>query len=156
MPTAIILIDPYNDFLHPKGKLTGLLAASLAENDTIVHLKQMVAAAREHKIPIYYGLHQQVKPGFLAGWTHPTEAQLSQKENVAFEEGSWGVEMYEGLAPELANGDVIVSKHWCSRYVSICDERGNDSDGTLSVRSRTPTWTINFTRERLLMSSSAV
>ena len=38
--------------------------------------------------------------------------QVSQKKNVAFEEGSWGVEIYEGLEPDVVgNGDVVVSKH---------------------------------------------
>lgn len=48
--------------------------------------------------------------------------QESQKQNVAFEEGSWGVEMYEGLAPDLDNGDVIVSKHWSSRHAQFMIE----------------------------------
>jgi len=107
-------MDPYNDFLHPEGKLNGLLAESMKETDTIVHLKELVAAARAHKLPIYYGLHQQVKPEFLAGWNHATPLQESQKERKAFEEGTWGVEIYEGLEPDLRNGDVVVSKHWSS------------------------------------------
>ena len=119
--TAIIIIDPYNDFLHPKGKLNGLLADSLKETDTIAHLKELVTAARLHRIPIYYGLHQQCKAGFLAGWNHATPLQKSQKENVAFEEGSWGVEIYEGLEPRVENGDVVVSKHWSSRSVLVLD-----------------------------------
>jgi nicotinamidase-related amidase len=114
--TAIIIIDPYNDFLHPQGKLNPLLADSLKETDAITHLKELVTAARLHKIPIYYGLHQQCKAGFIAGWNHATPMQKSQKENVAFEEGSWGVDIYEGLEPSLENGDVVVSKHWSSRY----------------------------------------
>jgi nicotinamidase-related amidase len=115
MPTAILLIDPYNDFLHPKGKLNDLLAASLAETNTIAHLHDLVSAARTRKLPIYYGLHQQVKAGFLAGWTHPTGMQKSQGVSKAFEEGSWGVEILEGLEPKVEEGDVVVSKHWCSR-----------------------------------------
>jgi nicotinamidase-related amidase len=113
--TAVVIIDPYNDFLHPKGKLNGMLADSIKETDTITHLKALVAAARANKIPIYYGLHQQCRPGFLAGWNHATPMQESQKQNVAFEEGSWGVDIYEGLEPDLKNGDVVVSKHWSSR-----------------------------------------
>jgi len=115
--TAVIIIDPYNDFLHPSGKLHGLLSESLTETDTITHLKEMVSAARSHNLPIYYGLHQQVRPGFLAGWKHATEMQKIQKENVAFEEGTWGVEILEGLQPQVENGDVVVSKHWSSRSV---------------------------------------
>jgi nicotinamidase-related amidase len=134
--TAIIIIDPYNDFLHPKGKLNGLLADSLKETDTITHLNELVTAARLHKIPIYYGLHQQCKPGFIAGWNHATKMQKSQKESVAFEEGSWGVDIYEGLQPNLANGDVVVSKHWSSRFVSLSSVlqfvEGWDTDGNCS------------------------
>ncbi len=58
------------------------------------------------------------KPGFLAGWNHASAQHKSQGKNLAFEEGNWGVEIYEGLEPDvLGNGDVVVSKHWSSRYV---------------------------------------
>lgn len=113
--TAIIIIDPYNDFLHPEGKLNGLLATSLAAKNTITHLHELVAAARKHNIGIFYGLHQQLKPGFIAGWKHATPLQLNQKEHGAFAEGTWGVEIYEGLEPDVEKGDVVVSKHWSSR-----------------------------------------
>ncbi|KAL3419779.1 isochorismatase hydrolase [Phlyctema vagabunda] len=119
--TAIVLIDPYNDFIHPKGILTPLLAASLKETNTVAHLHDLVAAARAHMIPIFYGLHQQTKPGFLAGWQHATQSQLSQKEHNAFAEGTFGVEIYKGLEPSLENGDVVVSKHWGSSSFSNTD-----------------------------------
>lgn len=117
--TAIVIIDPYNDFLHPQGKLNGLLAESLAHKNTITNLQTLVKAARVHNIPIYYGLHQQHKAGFLAGWKHASKLQLSQQNSMAFQEGSWGVEIYEGLEPSVESGDVIVSKHWCSRCVFL-------------------------------------
>lgn len=115
--TAIIITDPYNDFLHPSGKAHGLIAESLEEKDTIKHLQHLVATARIHGIPIYYGLHQQSHLSFLAGWKHATKLQQFQLETKGFEEGSWGVEIFEGLQPDLAKGDVIVNKHWCSRCV---------------------------------------
>jgi nicotinamidase-related amidase len=115
--TAIILIDPYKDFLHPKGKLYPGLAASLAENKTIENFKTLVSVARAHKIPIYYGLHQQHHEGFAAGWKHITALQQAQIDSGSFEEGSFGVEYLEGLEPDIKSGDVVVSKHWSSRYV---------------------------------------
>jgi nicotinamidase-related amidase len=114
--TAVVIIDLYNDFLHPSGKVHSLVSESLKHTDTITHLQEMVKAARAHKIPIYYGLHQQVRPGFLAGWKHSTLMQQSQAKNTAFEEGSFGGKIYEGLEPDLENGDVVFSKHWCSRF----------------------------------------
>jgi nicotinamidase-related amidase len=115
--TAIVLIDPYNDFLHPEGKVNNLVAQSLKDTDSIANLQLLVKTAREHGIPIFYGLHQQHKPGFIAGWKHATHMQESQLSNTAFQEGSWGAEIYEGLQPSIEAGDVVVSKHWCSRYV---------------------------------------
>ncbi|KAK6600112.1 isochorismatase hydrolase [Botrytis cinerea] len=86
--TAIVLIDPYNDFLHPEGKVYPLMAESIADTNTITHLQNLVTTARAQKIPIYYGLHQQTKAGYLAGWKHATLTQQSQKENNVFAEGS--------------------------------------------------------------------
>lgn len=126
--TAIILIDPYNDFLHPNGKLTGMLAESLKETDTITHLKELVAAARAAHIPIYYGLHQQYHVGHFDGWKRMSETHLQIKTGKVFEEGSWGAELYEGLEPQPSNGDVVVSKHWNSRYCRLISRSENVID----------------------------
>jgi nicotinamidase-related amidase len=112
--TAILLIDPYNDFLHPDGKLNSLLNDDLARTNAIKHIKDVVTAARHHQIPIFYGLHQQIRPGFYDGWHHMRKIHISQKEGHAFEEGSWGAQVFEGLEPDLSNKDVVVSKHWSS------------------------------------------
>jgi nicotinamidase-related amidase len=121
-PTAIVLIDLYNDFLHPEGKLFNLLSATLKEHDAIAHLHQIVATARKHHIPIYYGLHQQWKPGFYQGWEHMAHVHHSQEESHAFAEGSWGAQILEGLGPDvLGNGDVVVSKHWNSSSFQSTD-----------------------------------
>jgi len=112
--TAILLIDPYNDFLHPDGKLYPLLAESLKHTDTVSHIFDLLKAARAHKIPIYYGLHQPFKAGNFDGWKHMMAIHTSQQSGHAFEEGSWGGTIYEGMEPKLENGDVVVSKHWSS------------------------------------------
>lgn len=117
--TAILLIDPYNDFIHPDGKLYSLLADSLKETDTISHIFDLLKAARAHKIPVYYGLHQPWKTGNFTGWNHMMAIHSSQNESHAFEEGSWGGTIFEGMEPDLDNGDVVVSKHWTSRRVEV-------------------------------------
>ena len=115
--TAVILIDPYNDFLHPDGKSAGALQANLVAGDTVAHLKQLVTTARAAKIPIYYGLHQQYEEGHYDGWNHMSLSHHGIKARKLFEKGSWGAGFYEGLEPQLSNGDVVVSKHWNSRCV---------------------------------------
>lgn len=113
--TAIVLIDPYNDFLHPNGKLTALLADSLAKSNTIANIKTLLTYARSQKIPVYYGLHQQFNTTQYHEWKHMTAMHESLRDNQMFAEGSWGAEFYEGLEPDFNNGDVVVSKHWNSR-----------------------------------------
>ncbi|KAG0650978.1 putative isochorismatase family [Hyphodiscus hymeniophilus] len=110
--TAILLVDPYNEFIHPEGKMYPAVSASLKEANTVKHLQKMVKAAHSHKIPIYYCLHQQYTPTAFQGWQHPTALQTGQNTNKVFEEGSWGAKVFEGLEPDLNNGDIMVSKHW--------------------------------------------
>jgi nicotinamidase-related amidase len=109
--TAVILIDPYNDFLHPSGKLNPLVATSKPKTPSPTSKTSSPPPALT-TCPSNYGLHQQTRPGSPAGWNHATPLQKSQKESVAFEEGSLGVEIFEGLGPEVKKGDVVVSKHW--------------------------------------------
>lgn len=111
--TAVVLIDPYNDFLHPEGKLTSFLK-DLQARDTIRNMKQLVTKARLHKIPIYYGLHQQWKHDSFNGWRHMTPNNVKQQRVQFFQEGSFGSQIYDGLEPDPDNGDVVVSKHWNS------------------------------------------
>lgn len=118
--TAILLIDPYNDFIHPSGKLYPLLSESLTATSTIPHIFALLAAARANKVPIYYGLHQPYKPSNFAGWKHKKLVHTSQEEGKVFEEGSWGGTIFEGMEPVVGNGDVVVGKHWSSSLVSPC------------------------------------
>ncbi|KAF4466686.1 isochorismatase hydrolase [Fusarium albosuccineum] len=111
--TAVVLIDPYNDFLHPEGKLYGAVKESLLATNTVEHLKELVAAARSAHIPIYYALHQTWDKSTFNGWKH--QSPSAAKRAGGFEAGTWGVEILEGLEADVAgNGDVIVSKHWNS------------------------------------------
>ncbi|KAL4882961.1 Isochorismatase hydrolase [Aspergillus karnatakaensis] len=111
--TALVLIDPLNDFLHPTGKLTSALP-DLATRNTISNLETLVSAARENQIPIFYGLHQQWTPHAYHDWQHMTDSHVKLKESKAFEKGSFGGEIYEGLGPKEEGGDVVVSRHWNS------------------------------------------
>ncbi|RDW64383.1 cysteine hydrolase family protein [Aspergillus mulundensis] len=118
--TAIILIDPYNDFLHPNGKLTPLIQ-DLDERNTIQHLKDVVGIARANQLPIYYGLHQQWAPGRFKDWRHMAPNHVRQEETHYFEDGSFGAQIYKGLEPDPSNGDVVVSKHWNSNSFQNTD-----------------------------------
>ena len=66
--TALLLIDPYNDYIHPSGKIYSLCSASLEATDTLKHMHVLIKAARANRIPIFYCLHQPWKTGNFDGW----------------------------------------------------------------------------------------
>lgn len=111
--TALVLVNPYNDFLHPEGALTPHLL-DLQEKGTVENIRSAVAAARSKGIPIYYSMHQQCNEHTFLGWKHMTPNNLKQKNSQVFKEGSWGAEILQGLEPDPSEGDVVVSRHWNS------------------------------------------
>nr|POF01183.1 hypothetical protein CFP56_21131 [Quercus suber] len=126
--TAIILIDPYNDFLHPNGKLNQSVADSLAESHAVPNLQKLLGFARQHRVPVFYCLHQQTHAHVMHGWQHKNSSLSRLKESQVFEAGSWGAEYFDGMAPDLNNGDVVISKHWNSRFVVVRRWREQASD----------------------------
>ncbi|KAJ5454209.1 Isochorismatase-like protein [Penicillium daleae] len=118
--TAVVLIDPLNDFLHPDGKLYPLVKASLESSNSLKNMKELVAGAREARIPIFYGLHQITKDGTYSGWNHMNPSQIRIKQNAAFSE-EFGGQILKELEPQPSNGDVVVSRHWNSSSFANTD-----------------------------------
>ncbi|KEF60515.1 uncharacterized protein A1O9_02076 [Exophiala aquamarina CBS 119918] len=115
--SALVLIDVYNDFLHPNGKATGALSESLKDSNTIKHLEEALQSARKHNVPIYYSLHQQYHDGKYAGFERWNAMLESIQQTRGFELGSWGAEVYASLEPKSEKGDTVISKHWNQRLV---------------------------------------
>jgi nicotinamidase-related amidase len=86
--TAVVLVDPYNEFLHPEGKLYPLVSESLKDTETVKHMHELINTARSFNIPIYYGLHQQYEEGVYDGWHHVTASQLRNQKLGAYVKGS--------------------------------------------------------------------
>jgi isochorismate hydrolase len=135
--TALLLIDPYNDFLHPKGKAYPALAESLHHTQTIPHLLSLVKTVRNAQIPIFYCLHQQSHPDQYKDWQFMTKSQHGLEKRKVFEEGSWGAQIFEGLEPDPKNGDVVVAKHWNSRLESFYSRRAFDLCVTMLIKGCT-------------------
>lgn len=114
---ALIVIDPLNDFIHPEGKLYGHLKESIEATDTVKNLIKLIQAARRLQMPIYYSLHQPYSKECFKGWNHMKESHRVIQFSKVFDLGSWGAEIYQGLEPDFKNGDVVVSRHWNSRYL---------------------------------------
>jgi len=112
--TGLLLVDPYNDFLHEKGKLHGAAKAIIDEVGMMAHLREIVAAARAAGIRIFYVPHHRAAPGDFAGWRHVTPYQRGGHDLQVFAAGSWGAEWHPDFQPQA--GDVMAKEHWSSGF----------------------------------------
>ena len=77
--TAVLLIDPLNDFLHPEGKLFPALKESIDATDTVDNLQKFVKVARSKKIPILYCQHKLYEEGQFEHWNHMSKEASEQR-----------------------------------------------------------------------------
>ena len=115
--TAVIFVDPYNEFLHPEGKLYPTLSDSLAKTDAIDHMRSVLEYARNKGIPVFYCLHQQTNDHSFMGWQLMSKTQERTRDDKVFRSGTFSTEYFKGMEPDFNKGDVVVSKHWNSRSV---------------------------------------
>lgn len=109
--TALILVDPYNEFLHPKGGMYGAVVETLTACNAIVHMQELHAFAKKEGIPVFYALHRQFEEGDLDNWLYPTATNDAIKQFQSFKKGSFGAEVYENLEPDIPSGDVVCQGH---------------------------------------------
>jgi len=110
--TALLFVDPYNDFLSERGKLWPIVAAIAKEVRLLDNLRRIQAAVRKAGVRVFIVPHHRFEPNDFADWKHPTPYQLNAARTQPFAKGTWGGEWHEEFAPQP--GDVIVKEHWGS------------------------------------------
>jgi ureidoacrylate peracid hydrolase len=110
--TGLVLIDPYNDFISPGGKVWDRLKDVIERNDCVTHLKQVLDGARDADIRVFYALHRRYRPGDYETWKYIAPVQKAAWSRKTFEYGTWGGELRGGFEPQP--GDVVAHEHWCS------------------------------------------
>ena len=108
--TALLIVDPYNDFLAEGGKIWPRVEAVAAEVGLIANLKAVAAAARRSAIQIVFVPHRRWQPGDFEDWEYPNPTQRAIMHRHSFAKGQWGGDWYPDLAPRP--GDLIVQEHW--------------------------------------------
>ncbi|MFF5025524.1 isochorismatase family cysteine hydrolase [Streptomyces collinus] len=110
--TAVLLIDPYNDFLSPDGKVWQRLAPVADEVGLLDHLRSVVTLARTAGVRVVFVPHRRWEPGDYETWDHPTPSQRKIQQFHHFAKGSWGGEFHPDFQPQP--GEVVVQEHWGS------------------------------------------
>jgi len=110
--TALLVIDPYNDFISEGGKLWDRIQNVATATHTIPHMSQLVAVARKAGLRILYALHHRYRPGDYEAWKYIAPIQKAAMQRKTFEYGTWGGEIRAEFTPQP--GDIVAQEHWCS------------------------------------------
>jgi nicotinamidase-related amidase len=110
--TALLVIDPYNDFISEGGKLWNRIRAVAEANNCIANMLQVLNAAREAKLRVFYALHHRYRPGDYETWTYIAPVQRAAWARKSFEYGTWGGEIRSEFEPRA--GEMVAQEHWCS------------------------------------------
>lgn len=107
---ALVLVDPFNDFLSEGGKLWTFTRETVEGVGLVKNLKALIEAARKNMVQIIYAPHHNTKQGDYMNWKFLSPSHTGSKNTTLFEKGSWGAEFH----PELTSqeGDLIAQNHW--------------------------------------------
>lgn len=73
--TALLLIDPYNDFLSEEGKVWPFIREVAEEVDLLNNLRTIDTAVREVGIQVVVVPHRRWQAGDYECWCHPNPTQ---------------------------------------------------------------------------------
>src|SRR5207253_9861451 len=57
--TALLVVDPYNDFISEGGKIWPRIKAVAEANNCVPHMQQVLHPAREAKLRVFYAMHHR-------------------------------------------------------------------------------------------------
>ena len=107
--TALLLVDPYNDFLSEGGKVWPMV--EVAERVGLLdNLRTITQVVRTAGIRVFIVPHRRWQPGDYESWSHPNPTQRAIMQRHTFAKGEWGGEWHPDFAPQ--EGDVVVLEHW--------------------------------------------
>jgi nicotinamidase-related amidase len=110
--TALLVIDPYNDFISEGGKLWDRLKGVAEANRCVPHMMQVLDAARKAGLRVFYALHRRYRPGDYETWKYIAPIQKAAWLRKTFEYGTWGGEIRREFAPQP--GEIVALEHWGS------------------------------------------
>jgi ureidoacrylate peracid hydrolase len=104
--------DPHNDFISEGGKIWPRIKAVAEANSCVPHMLQVLNAAREARLHVFYAMHHRYRPGDYETRKYIAPIQKAAWRNKSFEYGTWGGEIRAEFVPRP--GEIVASEHWCS------------------------------------------
>ena len=108
--TALLIVDPYNDFMSKGGKLYERTKETAEAVGFYDNMRKLISAVRTAHIQVFIVPHHRWREGAYKGWKHMNPSQIRANEDQDFAAGTWGGEFHPEFGP--CEGDVIVLEHW--------------------------------------------
>lgn len=134
--TALVITDPQNDFLSPKGVTWGVVGESITENNTVENIELLLKAAKQNGIQVFISPHYYYPTDH--GWKFEGALEkLMHDINMFDRKGPLSLENFEGSGadwleqykPYINDGKtIVVSPH------KVYGPESNDL--TLQLRKR--------------------
>jgi biuret amidohydrolase len=117
--TALVITDPQNDFLSPKGVTWGVVGESVTEQGTVANIEKLFKAAKRNDIPVFISPHYYYPSDH--GWKFEGALEkLMHKIGMFDRKGALSLDGFKGSGadwlarykPYIEDGKtVIVSPH---------------------------------------------
>jgi nicotinamidase-related amidase len=85
--TALLLVDPYNDFLSEGGKVYPRIKPIADEVGLLDNLRRLDGAIRAASIQVVIVPHRRWEPGDYKDWDHPNPSQRAIMHRHSFARG---------------------------------------------------------------------
>ena len=114
--TALLITDPQNDFLSPKGVAWGVVGKSVTENNTVANIDSLFEAAKANDMPVFISPHYYFPTDH--GWQFEGALEALMHAIGMFDrEGALTTEGFEGSGADwleqykqyINDGETIVS-----------------------------------------------
>lgn len=98
--TTLVLSDPQNDFLSPKGVTWGVVGESVTENHTVENIERLLKAAKQNGIQVFVSPHYYYPTDY--GWKFEGALEVLMHHIKMFDrKGALNVEGFENSGADF-------------------------------------------------------
>src|SRR5258708_27494038 len=97
--TALLIVDPYNDFMSEGGKLYAATKPTADSVGFYQNMRKPIPAVRAAGIQVFIVPHHRSRTDDFENWINVNPVQTDTKKRMAFAVDTWGREWHPELRP---------------------------------------------------------
>lgn len=106
--TALLIIDPQNDFLSEGGAVWDLVGSEVKKYNVVQKLEKLISAAKDVGMLVFYSPHYYTENEYQT-WKHRNFVEKVMHERKMFTQGTWGADFLPQFQPD--ENVIVLSPH---------------------------------------------